>query len=85
MGRLPVTMDDPQRLKPLGYWALSGMPKLSKHKAAMLKELTWKSVIEAQELASQQHGQRGFIRTLFEVFNDAATSNAFFLCSTESA
>jgi dGTPase len=39
---------------------------------AMLKELTWVYVIEAPELASQQEGQRQMIKTLFEIYWDAA-------------
>src|SRR5262249_41152692 len=38
----------------------------------LLKELTWCYVINNPALASHQHGQRLAIRTLFEVFNEAA-------------
>jgi dGTPase len=42
----------------------------------MLKELTWTYVIEAQELTSQQQGQRRIIRELFKIFNDVAADNS---------
>jgi dGTPase len=38
----------------------------------LLKELTWCYVIHNPALAGHQHGQRRAIRTLFEVFNEAA-------------
>ena len=38
----------------------------------LLKELTWTYVIENPSLAAHQHGQRRAIRTLFEVFDEAA-------------
>jgi len=40
----------------------------------LLKELTWCYVINNPALAALQHGQRKAIRTLFEVFNDAAAT-----------
>jgi dGTPase len=39
---------------------------------ALLKELTWCYVIDNPALAGHQYGQRKVIRTLFEVFLDAA-------------
>jgi dGTPase len=39
---------------------------------AVLKELTWIYVIEAQELASHQEGQREVINGLFSIYWDAA-------------
>lgn len=38
----------------------------------MLKQLTWHYVIRNPALAAQQHGQRTVIRTLFEIFSQAA-------------
>jgi dGTPase len=38
----------------------------------LLKELTWCYVINNPALAGQQHGQRRAIRTLFDVFVEAA-------------
>jgi dGTPase len=38
----------------------------------LLKEMTWCYVINNPGLAAHQHGQRRAIRTLFEVFNEAA-------------
>jgi dGTPase len=40
---------------------------------AMLKELTWVYIIEAQSLISQQYGQRKVIRKLFEIYMNAAS------------
>ncbi len=45
-----------------------------KLEVAMLKELVWTYVIEAQALATQQYGQRKIIRELFEIYGDAATT-----------
>ncbi len=45
-----------------------------KRKLKMLKELTWHYVIKNPALASQQHGYRKIIQTLFQVFMDAANS-----------
>jgi dGTPase len=45
----------------------------------LLKELTWHYVINAPALASQQHGQRLAIRTLFYVFARAAESQKWSL------
>lgn len=42
---------------------------------AMLKELTWSYVIEAPALATQQHGQREIIRSLFRILQDASRGN----------
>lgn len=42
---------------------------------AMLKELTWVYVIEAQSLVSQQFGQRRAIRNLFQIYSDAAADS----------
>ena len=39
---------------------------------ALLKELTWVYVIDNPALAGHQFGQRKVIRTLFEIFSDAA-------------
>jgi dGTPase len=43
---------------------------------AMLKELTWVYVIEAQSLVSQQFGQRHAIRKLFDIYMSAGTEPA---------
>jgi dGTPase len=45
----------------------------------LLKELTWTYVIENPALASHQHGQRRAIKTLFEVFDEAATDKRWTL------
>jgi dGTPase len=45
------------------------------HKEAiMLKELTWRYVIQNPALETQQYGQRRVIRDLFNIFADAAVS-----------
>jgi dGTPase len=54
-----------------------GIPKLRidqdrELEVAMLKELTWVYVIEAQELALQQEGQREVVGRLFSIYWDAA-------------
>lgn len=41
----------------------------------MLKELTWTYIIEAPALISQQYGQRGVIRRLFEIYMDAGSGS----------
>jgi dGTPase len=41
---------------------------------AMLKELTWHYVINAQSMATHQHGQKEIISGLFEIYLDAAQS-----------
>lgn len=46
-----------------------------KKQVAMLKELTWTYVIEAQELASQQYGQKRIIKDLFAIFQNATIRN----------
>lgn len=38
----------------------------------MLKQLTWRYVIRAPALTTQQHGQRRIIRELFKIFSEAA-------------
>lgn len=45
----------------------------------LLKELTWQYVIEDPGLATQQHGQKKVIETLFDIFQDEAlkTGSAF--------
>ncbi len=43
----------------------------------MLKLLTWHYVILNPSLATQQHGQRMIIQTLFQIFHDAATSGKY--------
>jgi len=40
----------------------------------MVKQLTWHYVIQNPSLASQQHGYRRIVQTLFAVFMDAANS-----------
>jgi dGTPase len=40
----------------------------------MLKELTWRYVIQNPALETQQYGQRRVIRELFDIFTDAALS-----------
>ena len=39
----------------------------------MLKQLTWYYVIKNPALASQQHGQRMIIRSLFDIYHRATT------------
>ncbi len=43
----------------------------------MLKLLTWHYVILNPSLATQQHGQRTIIRTLFGIFHDAASNGNY--------
>lgn len=45
-----------------------------KDEVAMFKELVWTYVIEAPALASQQYGQRHIIRSLFQIFSEAAAN-----------
>lgn len=40
----------------------------------ILKQLTWQYVIEDSRLATEQHGKRTVIRTLFDIFANAAAS-----------
>lgn len=46
---------------------------------ALLKELTWVYVIDNPALAGHQYGQRKIIRTLFEIFFDAAKTRNWVL------
>lgn len=48
------------------------IPPELREQVELLKELTWCYVINNPALAAQQHGQRKAIRTLFEVFDEAA-------------
>ncbi|MFL6164021.1 MAG: deoxyguanosinetriphosphate triphosphohydrolase family protein [Jatrophihabitantaceae bacterium] len=41
----------------------------------VLKELTWRYVIERPALATQQHGQKRVVREVFEIFCAAASKN----------
>lgn len=50
----------------------------------MLKELTWFYVINNPALATQQYGQRHVIRTLFEIFEKAATDDNLNMFPTPS-
>lgn len=56
-----------------GEWRLQVEPE-GRLEVDVLKELTWRFVIERPALASQQHGQKSVIRQLFEIFHDAADS-----------
>jgi dGTPase len=46
---------------------------------ALLKELTWCYVIDNPALAGHQYGQRKIIRTLFEIFSEAASERNWVL------
>lgn len=50
---------------------------------ALLKELTWFYVIDNPTLAAHQYGQRKVIRTLYEIFSDAATHKDWVLFPAE--
>jgi dGTPase len=56
-----------------GLWTLHIEPA-AKLEVDVLKQLTWRYVIERPALASQQHGQKRVVQTLFDVFCDAADS-----------
>jgi dGTPase len=49
------------------------MPKKRRAAIFMLKQLTWYYVIKNPALASQQHGQRMIIRSLFHLYRRATT------------
>ncbi len=48
------------------------IPPKSRRDVSVMKELVWHYVIEKPALASQQHGQVKIVRTLFEIFHEAA-------------
>jgi dGTPase len=54
-----------------GTWTMV-IDQSARAEVDVLKELTWRYVIERPALASQQHGQKKVIRELFETFMDAA-------------
>jgi len=48
----------------------------AEQEVTMLKELTWFYVINNPSLATQQHGQRKIVKTLFNTFVEACTEPA---------
>jgi dGTPase len=54
-----------------GRWELR-VASHARLEVSLLKELTWRYVIERPALAAQQHGQRAIIRYVYNVFMDAA-------------
>lgn len=60
----------------------SGAPRLHidanyRHEIEVLKELTWQYIIDGPPLASQQHGQREVVKTLFNVYHAAVQKDRF--------
>ena len=49
-------------------------PKDIEREVTILKQLTWQYVIEDSRLAAEQYGKRKVIKSLFEIFADAAAS-----------
>jgi dGTPase len=56
-----------------GVWEVK-MHDKHLHEIAILKQLTRNYVITTPSLAAQQHGQKGILRYLFDVFFDAAST-----------
>lgn len=54
-------------------WILH-VPDAPRLEVDVLKELTWRYVIERPALAAQQHGQKAMVAMLFETFMDAAST-----------
>ncbi len=50
--------------------------EIKRTEVELLKGLTWYYVINSQSLVSQRFGQRALIRSLFDIFNDAAKTPA---------
>ncbi len=57
-----------------GVWSID-VPASYRLEVEVLKQLTWRYVIEKPSLAAQRHGHKAVVRGLFEVYMDAADSN----------